>query len=208
MTARYAYLVIERQRSPIGAMSDSDALGSADAMSASAAGDSFSNQLRGALDAAARSAGYGSLERLMESVRVRGRSTPSRTAHVRGLLDAGLLDEDAEISQMMNGAVPDPTWEILGAIHPDRGQGQRIPEVPSQAKMRWSLSLHAGDGVTPIDVDRTGTPGSALPIALIAQTLEALSSEGWAVVHISEDRSIDDQASASRVIGKRILLRR
>lgn len=43
----------------------------------------------------------------------------------------------------------------------------------------WSLSVHADDGVTLIDVDPARAPGSALPIALIAQTLEALSSEGW-----------------------------
>jgi hypothetical protein len=208
VTARYAYLVVEQQRYPSGAIASDPA----DAMPASAAGDPFPGQLREALDAAADSAGYGSLKRLMGSVRVRGRSTPSRAAHVQGLLDAGLLNEDAEISQMVSGAVPDPAWEILGAIHPGRGQGQWIPEPGAEVKPRfidsWSLSVHAGDGVTPIDVDPARAPGSTLPVALIAKTLEALSSEGWAVVHISEDRSIDDQASASHVVRQRVLLRR
>ncbi len=216
MTPSYAYLVVERQRYPIEAANEANASGSADAMSASAADDSFPDRLRGTLDAAAKSAGYGSLERLMGSARVRDRSTPSRAVHVQGLLNAGLLNEDAEVSQMVNGAVPDPAWEILGAIHPGRGRGQRIPEpgtkAPLQAKTRfidsWSLSVHVDDGVTPIDVDPARAPGSALPVALIAQTLEALSSKGWAVVHISEDRSIDDRASASYVVRQRILLRR
>ncbi|HEX5375596.1 MAG TPA: hypothetical protein VFW48_05505 [Solirubrobacterales bacterium] len=210
MTARYAYLVVERQRYPI----EADTPGST--VSASAVDDSFRDRLRGALDTAAKSAGYGSLERLMGSVRVRSRSTPSRAVHVQGLLDAGLLNEDAEISQMVNGAVPDPAWEILGAIHPGRGREQWIPKpgtkAPSQAKTRfidsWSLSVHAGDGITPIDVDPIQAPGGALPVALIAQTLEELSSEGWAMVHISEDRSIDDRASASHVVRQRVLLRR
>jgi len=137
--------------------------------------------------------------------------------HVQGLLDAGLLNDDAEISQMVNGAVPDPAWAILGTIHPGRGREQPIPEpearAPSQARTRfvdsWSLSIHTGDGVTaPIDVDPTRVPGGALPVALIAQTLEALSSEGWTVVHVSEDRSIDDQASTSHVVRQRVLLSR
>jgi hypothetical protein len=216
MTSCYAYLVVERKRYPIEAAGEANASGSANAKSAPTADDSFPDRLRSVLDAAAKAAGYGSLDRLMGSVRVRNRSTPSRALHVQGLLNAGLLKEDAEISKMVNGAVPDPAWEILGAIHPGHGRGQRIPEpgtkAPLQAKTRfidsWSLSVHADDGVTPIDVDPTRAPGSALPVALIAQTLEKLSSEGWAVVHISEDRSIDDQASASYVIRQRVLLRR
>lgn len=93
MTPRYAYLVVERQRYPIEAASETNAPGSADAMSASAADDSFPDRLQGALDVAAKCAGYGSLERLMGSVRVRGRPAPSRAMHVKGLLNAGLLNE-------------------------------------------------------------------------------------------------------------------
>lgn len=215
MTVRYAYFVVERQRYEIDAPGNAKAPGSGDTPAA-APNDSFPDRLRGALDAAAKSAGYGSLERLMGSVRVRGRSTPSRSAHVQSLLGAGLLNEDAEISQMVNGAVPDSAWEIFRAIQPAGGRGQRIPEpatkASSKAKTRlidsWSLSLRAGDGITPIDVDPARAPGRELPVALIAQTLEALSTEGWAVVHVSEDRSIDDRASASHVVRQRILLRR
>jgi hypothetical protein len=218
VTVRYAYLLVERQRYPVDAPGIAKApTSSGDARSATAtADDSFSDRLRDALDAVAKSAGYGSLKRLMGSVRVRGKSAPSRAAHVQGLLNAGLLDNDAEISQMVSGAVPDSTWEILREINPARGRGQRIPEPAtkdsSQAKTRfidsWSLSLQAGDGVTPIDVDPARAPGSDLPLALIAQSLGALSAEGWTVLHVSEDRSIDDGASTSRVVRQRILLRR
>lgn len=216
MTVHYAYLVIERQRYPVEPASEVNASGPDEAKTASAGGDQFPDRLRGALDAEAKFAGYGSLERLMGSVRVRGRSTPSRAVHVQGLLDAGLLNEDDAISAMVNGAVPDPAWAILGTIDPGRGRDQPIPEPGtrpgSQVRKRfidsWSLSMHAGDGVTPIEVDPTQAPGGTLPVALIAQTLEALSSEGWAVAHVSEDRSIDDRASASHVVRQRLLLRR
>lgn len=217
VTARFAYLVVERQRYVIDAQNTASAPDSEGTRSSITADDSFPDRLRQALDAAAKSAGYGSLERLLGSVRMQGRSTPSRAVHVQSLLSTGLLNEDAEISRMVNGAVPDSTWEILRAIRPADGQDQRIPEPEiiassSRAKPRfidsWSLSVHAGDGVTPIDVDPTRAPGDTLPIALIAQALEALSTEGWAVVHVSEDRSIDDRASASQVTRQRILLHR
>ena len=214
MTARYAYLVVERQRYPVEA--SNEARTAAPSNTPAAADGAFPDRLRDALDAAAKAAGYGSLKRLMGSVRVRGRLTPSRSAHVQGLLDTGLLDADAEISQMASGAVPDPAWEVLGAIHPGRGRGQRIPDPASKASSTartrfidsWSLSVRAGDGVTPIDVDPDRTPGRELPVALIARTLESLAAEGWDVVHVSEDRSIDDEASASHVVRQRILLRR
>jgi len=211
MGAHYAYLVIERQRYPTEVADRAPTLDSGDGRAA--AGDAFPHRLRAALDAAAESGGYGSLERLLGSVRVRGRSTPSRAAHVQGLLDAGLLSEDAEIAQMVRGAVPDLAWEVLGAVHPGRGPGQGIPEPRrAQPKTRfvdsWSLSVRAGDGVKTVDVDPAQTPGHELPIALIAQTLGSLATEGWEVIHVSEDRSIDDKASASRVDCQRILLRR
>jgi hypothetical protein len=209
VTVHYAYLVVERQRY-------AESPGWRDAASSTQIGGSFPDRLRGALDAAAKSAGYGSLERLLGSVRVWERPTPSRAERVQSLLDAGLLNEDAEISQMVNGAVPDSAWEILREIHAGSGRGQQIPEpatkASSPAKTRsidsWGLAVHTASGVMPIDVDLAQAPGHALPVALIAQTLETLSSEGWAVVHVSEDRSIDDQASASHVARQRLLLRR
>lgn len=210
MGAHYAYLVIERQRYPTEVADKAPTFGSGDRR---AGGDAFPQRLRAALDAAAESDGYGSLERLLASVRVRGRSTPSRAAHVQGLLDAGLLSEDAEIAQMASGAVPDLAWEILGSVHPDRGHGQGVPESRrAQSKTRfidsWSLLVCTGDGVRTVDVEPTQTPGHELPIALIARTLDSLAAEGWEVVHISEDRSINDEASASRVDCQRVLLRR
>lgn len=155
-----------------------------DSTSASTGGDSFADQRRNALEAAAKSAGYGSLERLMSSVRVRGRSTPSRAEHVLSLVQAGLLKEDAEISQMASGAVPDAAWDVFSEVHPDRSRGQRIPKPPARppsqrARARvmdsWSLSVHSGNGVTAIDVDPARAPEHELPVALIAKSLETLS---------------------------------
>lgn len=217
MATSYGYLIVEQHRYPMEPAEKAGAESTADSTSAGTAGDSFADQLRNALDAAAKSAGYGSLERLMSSVRVLGRSTPSRAEHVRSLVQAGLLKEDAEISQMMSGAVPDPAWALFHQVHPDRGRGQRIPKPPARPASQgardrvvdsWSLSVHASDGVTSIDIDPARTPGHELPVALIAKSLETLSVEGWAVVHVSEDRAIDDSASTSHVVRQRILLRR
>lgn len=215
MATSYAYLIVEQQRYPMEPAENARAASTPDSKSTGTAGDSFADQLRNALDAAAKSAGYGSLERLMSSVRMRGRSTPSRAEHVRGLVQAGLLEEDAEISRMVSGAVPDAAWDVFREIHPDRGRGQRIPKPPPRPPSQraggrvvdsWSLSVHASDGVTPIDIDPARTPGHELPVALIAKSLETLASEGWAVVHVSEDRAIDDSASTSHVVRQRILL--
>ncbi|HJZ37126.1 MAG TPA: hypothetical protein VJ204_12730 [Solirubrobacterales bacterium] len=215
VTVHYAYLVVDRQRYEIHPPGHTEVSGSGDEP-AVAPDDSFPDRLRSALETAAKSAGYGSLERMTESVRWSGRSTPSHSAHLQSLVDAGLLNEDAEISRMVNGTVPAPAWEILHAIQPGGGRGQRIPRPttrPSrQAATRsvdsWSLSLRGDDGIRPIEVDPARTPGGELPVALIALTLEALSAEGWEVVHVSEDRSIDDEASISHVVRQRILLRR
>lgn len=215
MAYRYAYLVIERQRYPSEVADKTPTPESTD--TPEAAQDAFPSQLRSALDNAARSAGYGSLERLLGSVRERNRSTPSRAAHVQGLLDAGLLNTDAQIVQMASGAVPDLAWEVLGVVHPGRGSSQQIPE-PAQWAWRshpmarsidsWSLSIRTGNSTKTVDVDPAQAPGHELPVALIVQTLDSLATEGWEVVHVSEDRSIDDKASASQVDRQRVLLRR
>ncbi|HET7484650.1 MAG TPA: hypothetical protein VFJ64_04665 [Solirubrobacterales bacterium] len=214
MTVRYAYLAIEQRRYTRKASREAKWPGLRAAPSKDDHGESFPDRLRGALDAAAEWAGYGSLESWL-GVDVPRRPTPSRAEHVQGLLDAGLLNGDAEVSQIVNGTVPDFAWEILREVHADGDQDQQIPDpavMSSRSKTpfidSWSFALHTGDGVTPIEIDPAQAPGHALPVALITQTLEALSSEGWMVVHISEDRSIDDGASASHVVRQRVLLRR
>jgi hypothetical protein len=228
MMAHYAYLVVKRGRVALDQPSEKPvpsekSVSSQEAPIAATSGD-FPDRVRNTLDAAAKSVGYGTLERLMGSTRTLGRPTPSRAAHVRRLVEAGLVSEDESVSKMVGGAVPDAAWEILGAIHPDGGTGQPIPKLSSASaegadgtRVRrhgrrfvdsWSLALHAGDGVTPIAADSADHFKSTLPLGLIAKTLETLASEGWSVVQVSEDRAIDDAASTSRVVQQRFLLRR
>lgn len=210
--ACYAYLVVERQRYPLGVPSEAKPPDSHEATPAS--GGDFPDRLRSTLDAAAKNAGYGSLERLMNSARTIARPTPSRAQHVRRLLDAGLVSEDNEISRMAESGVPDAAWEVLKAIDPDLGREQQLREPPPPPQRTsaarciesWSLALHTSEGVVSFDVDPTQAPGDVLPLVLIAETLERLALERWTVVQVSEDRAIDDAASRSHVVRQRFLL--
>jgi hypothetical protein len=217
MGASYAYLIVAQKRYAIDPPGDTTPLEAGEEVPSTDATDPFPTRLRRALDTAARGAGYGSLQRLMGSVRVRELSTPHRAEQVQGLLGAGLLEGDAEVSQMANGAVPDPIWTVLREIQAGRGQDQPIPGPPRKATLSkkktrfidsWSLAMHSSAGVTPVEIEPAEAPGHTLPVALIARALEALSSEGWTVIQVSEDRSIDDAATTSWVVRQRFLLRR
>ena len=215
MTVRYAYLVVEQKRYAVETPAPNEAVPPALDEAADALVDTFPHRLRNALDGAARRAGYGSLTRLMRSPRTAELSTPNRAAHVQLLLNAGLLSEDHEVAGMTRGAVPDAIWEIVRAIRPDRGSDQSIPNVETPAPARrastrfvdsWSLALHSSADARSIAIDPARAPGNTLPLPVIAETLDALASEGWSIVQISEDRAIDDAASISHVVRQRFLL--
>jgi hypothetical protein len=217
----YAYLIVEQKLYVVesepepGPVSESER----DHGRACARG-TFPDQVRDALEESARQAGYSSVETMMLSPRTLALTTPTRAEHVRNLVAAGLLNEDDAAVQRLISAVPDAAWAILSAIDPARGASQAVPWPDdgratrlSRAHMpgtveSWSLAVHKADAVVAIAVDPKRCPARVLPVPLILEALDSLGADGWTVVHVSEDRSINDAASTSFVVRQRFLLRR
>lgn len=171
------------------------------------------------LDDFAKQSGYSSLEALLRSPKTaQAGPTPARSAHVRALVAAGLLDEDASVRLLVSGSVPDVAWRALGPVTPGRGPAQKLPQPEAATAQHvrtgprtvasWSVTLHDRSETRTLAVDPLRWPQRALPIGVVLSALDALDGEGWTVLALSEDRAIDDTASVSRVVRQRYLLRR
>lgn len=210
MRFEHAYLVVERHRytsEPEASAGDPDAVGS-----------HFSARLRTILDTVARDEGYGSLERLLDSPRHNVVAAPARGAHTRALVQASLLTNDGPVSVLCRGVVPDPIWAVLRGVEPAKGFSQNMP-LPalrhrpqtnqSSSVDSWAVMLETAGTRRQLPLDPTTHPATRLPTAFVLDQLDRLASEErWSVLHLSEDRGIDDDASASFVLRQRYLLRR
>jgi hypothetical protein len=143
MMAHYAYLVVKRGRVALDQPSEKPvpsekSVSSQEAPIAATSGD-FPDRVRNTLDAAAKSVGYGTLERLMGSTRTLGRPTPSRAAQVRRLVEAGLVSEDESVSKMVGGAVPDAAVAL-----------QRQPRFRALSSAAWSANCSSSASEPPL----------------------------------------------------------
>jgi hypothetical protein len=218
MSVSYGYLIVNRHTYKVP-RDLSPPISSDEPLPHLPDGQGFEERLRVVLDLAAQNAAYGSLQALLSSPRSRSRRAPARAQHVRELVDAGLLARDQAVERMLDGAVPDDAWEILRQVTTQGGGSQPLPAVrnPRHAPVQsprgttrsvpsWTLQFnHAGE-ITLIDIDPMLVPGDILPLAEITGALDHLAADGWKVLDVSEDRAVNDDASASFVIGQRYLL--
>ena len=72
----------------------------------------------------------------------------------------------------------------------------------------WGLSIQIAGKVEDVAVDPQRLPASDVPTTAILKELDRLGNDGWTVVHVSEDRAINDDASKSSVTCQRYLLSR
>lgn len=125
------------------------------------------------------------------------------------------MEEDDVVAQLVEKSVPDAVWWVLHGVNAGGGDRQPIPGFARETQTAkalvnsWSVSLRSAHDVTEIPLDPLMYPESnGLPIDLTLTTLDRLQTDGWSVVHVSEDRAIDDGASTSFVVRQRFLLHR
>jgi hypothetical protein len=204
MSPTHAYLVVERYW---GASSHDDV----------SSGAATAEQLATKLRAAVEREGYPSIAAFVESsAALEHKETPSRVLGVRRLFSEGLLDASDPTVEVLREAraIPETLWRVLRTVDPITHRLRPAdsigapPRNPSRT-ISWAISLVDGDGkVTPLDLDPKHSPGSQLPVALIAKTLAYLERAGWTVLNLSEDRGVNDDASESFVVRQRYLLHR
>lgn len=74
--------------------------------------------------------------------------------------------------------------------------------------MSWMLRFQQAEDVREFKIDPKKWPANALPAQEIIRALNALAGDGWRVIDVSEDRSINDDASRSFIVAQRYLLER
>jgi hypothetical protein len=140
------------------------------------------------------------------------KETPGRAEALERIVEAGALGADDAEALFPDRRITDDAWAILRRHDPDappappptpRAAGPEFKEVRS-----WSLRILGAEDAAPIEIDPLAYPRRALPITAIVAALEELASDGWEVVHVSEDRGINDAADRSHVIAQRFLLAR
>lgn len=150
------------------------------------------------------------------------KTTPARAAHVKALVSAGAIHGQDVAGLLATDKVPDLVWQIVEKLEASRGRDQEIqlpaaertgsplaaPATSVRQISSWSIRLMDANSETEFAVDPVRYPQKALPLDLIAHALATLRQEGWELVHTSEDRGVDDAASASFVVRQRFLLAR
>lgn len=68
---------------------------------------------------------------------------------------------------------------------------------PTSDVLTWQSELVHGDGrVEPYDLGDPGWSWWGVPASQVAAVLDALASEGWSLVHVSEDKGLFSGATA------------
>jgi hypothetical protein len=138
-------------------------------------------------------------------------ATPSRAAHLDRIVEASLLLPEDVVELFPDRKITDPAWAVLSFVNPDAGASQPMPDAQPvfAGKVRsWSLRLLTAGDTRWIDINPYMFPATELPTRAILTALDDLAADGWKVIHVSEDRQIDDAANRSYVIAQRMLLAR
>lgn len=139
------------------------------------------------------------------------RETPSRAAALNRIVEGKLLLREDAMRLFPDRKITDPAWEILRLFDPEVRAMPQPPNLSSSPPTKiksWSLRLITSDETTWMDINPLAFPSRTFPTPAVLAALDDLSADGWKVVHVSEDREVDDAASQSYVIGQRILLAR
>lgn len=135
--------------------------------------------------------------------------TPARLEALDRLVKEGLIEEGEADSFIHSGRVPDESWARLRELVEREGKSRPAPGPPKVSEMWcWFAELHTGSGQNELDFDPLQHTSAKLPLESISRVLDDLSTEGWRVLDVSEDRAVDPSSGSSYVVALRYLLTR
>ncbi len=144
--------------------------------------------------------------------------TPVRGQALGRMVDGGVISAEQARKMIVGGRVTDEAWSVVAGLDPGPrhvdeeagGGGPRSPGFASKIARAecWLAEFFTTSGSQPVDYDPVLHTGAAFPHHTVVRLLDELSRQGWKLIHISEDRRVDDQAQVSSVSAARYLLSR
>lgn len=134
-------------------------------------------------------------------------ATPDRVDRLWACLDQKLISHKAAFDLVRTGRITDQGWEAI------QGLGSRSRVAPDlETKFRkiscWTAEFKAPAGAREVAFDPLGNRAGPFPWMAVTGVLNELGDDGWQVVHISEDRGVDDGADVSFLVAARFVLAR
>jgi hypothetical protein len=143
-------------------------------------------------------------------------ATPARVEQLWAYLDQELLSREVAADLVRTGRITDHGWESLKEL-----SKEEVPTAPPVVAKRppiirprfqdvtcWLAEFQASAGQLAINFDPLENRDRRFPWVSTARVLDELSTDGWRLAHVSEDRGIDDGADASFVVAACFLLAR
>jgi hypothetical protein len=145
-------------------------------------------------------------------------ATPARVERLRECLEQGLLSQEIALDLTKTGRITDSGWESISKLSPKTTRAGNAAEPPLKPPLTkplkyenivcWTAELQTTTGVSRLDFNPLRNKDRRFPSAAVAHALNELSDDGWRVIHVSEDRGVDQDASVNFVTATRFFLAR
>lgn len=131
-------------------------------------------------------------------------ATPDRVDRLWVCLDRKLISHKAAFDLVRTGRITDQGWEAI------QGLLDNCVAPDLETKFRkiscWTAEFEAPAGARDVAFDPLDNRAGPFPWMAVTSVLNELGDDGWRVVHISEDRGVDDGADVSFLVAARFVL--
>jgi hypothetical protein len=135
-------------------------------------------------------------------------ATPNRVDHLWTCLDRKLISHKAAFELVKTGRITDRGWEDLRDLLDNPDAPRRAPDLATRFKMVlcWTAEFETSSGAREVAFDPLENRERGFPWTAVARLLDDVGNDGWRVVHVSEDRGVDDSADVSFLVAARFVL--